>query len=51
MDPLSSPPTALSSRELSMGQYLGAYSEREYTNASEVMKSVGKVQEEDAEAR
>ena len=44
-------PPVLSSNETAMGEYLGAYSETEYTNAGEVMQSVGKLQEQDAKAR
>ena len=34
-----------------MGEFLSAYSENEYTNAGEVMKKVGKIEERDAKAR
>jgi hypothetical protein len=41
----------MSAHELAFGEYLGAYSEKEYTNAGEVMKSAGKVLEMEAKAR
>ena len=41
----------MSAHELAFGEYLGAYSEKEYTNAGEVMQSTGKVLEMEAKAR
>ena len=41
----------ISAHELAFGEYLGAYSEKEYTNAGQVMKSTGKVLQMEAKAR
>ena len=45
------PHTDMSAQELAFGEYLGAYSEREYTNAGQVMKSSGRVLQLEAKAR
>ena len=44
-------PLDYSTYELVFGEYLGAYSENEYTNAGEVMQSTGKVLQAEARAR
>ena len=49
--PLLSPSLDMSAQELVFGEYLGAYSEREYTNAGQVMKSTGRVLQLEAKAR
>ena len=41
----------LSHEEETMGRYLMTWSETEYTNAGEIMKNVGKMQENDSQAR
>ena len=43
--------TAAAYSERAMGEYLSACSEMEYTNAGEVMDSVGKLQQEQAKER
>ena len=49
--PLSPSLPDMSAQELAFGEYLGAYSEKEYTNAGQVMKSTGKILEMEAKAR